>query len=125
MRKRLAEPVLWLTFSAGGVVAALVLPILLILFGLAFPLGWLSPPDHAHIRAVVSNPITRLALLVVCVLALMHAAHRLRPAAVHGLRLDRIAGLAGRVGYGGPARGSALGAFLAAALAPPGLFRGL
>jgi succinate dehydrogenase subunit D len=112
MRKRLAEPVLWLTFSAGGVVAALVLPILLILFGLAFPLGWLSPPDHAHIHAVVSNPIARLALLVVCVLALMHAAHRLRPAALHGLRLERVAGLAGALCYGAALAGSLVVAYV-------------
>jgi fumarate reductase subunit D len=112
MRKRLAEPVLWLTFSAGGVIAALVLPILLILFGLAFPLGWVSPPDHAHLHAVVSNPLVRLALLAVCVLALMHAAHRLRPAAVHGLRLEHAAGLAGALCYGAALAGSLAAAFV-------------
>jgi fumarate reductase subunit D len=37
--KRPAEPFAWLAFSAGGVVAALFVPILLFLFGLAFPLG--------------------------------------------------------------------------------------
>jgi succinate dehydrogenase subunit D len=112
MSRRIGEPVLWLMFSAGGVVAALVLPILLFLFGLAFPLGWLSPPDHAHIHAVVSNPITRLALLAVCVLALMHAAHRLRPAAVHGLRLEHVAGLAGVLCYGAALAGSLAAAYV-------------
>ena len=34
------EPLLWILFSAGGVVAALVIPVLLLLFGLVFPLGF-------------------------------------------------------------------------------------
>ena len=34
------EPVWWSLFSAGGVVAALFIPITLILTGLAVPLGW-------------------------------------------------------------------------------------
>ncbi len=46
MAKRPIEPGLWLLFSAGGVLAALLLPVLLFLFGLAFPLGWLAPPRH-------------------------------------------------------------------------------
>jgi hypothetical protein len=31
------------------VLAAVFLPILALLFGLAFPLGWLDPPDHEHL----------------------------------------------------------------------------
>ena len=42
MVKRHPEPFLWLLFSAGGVVSALLLPIHLLLFGLAIPLGWVS-----------------------------------------------------------------------------------
>ena len=63
MIRRSAEPLLWLVFSAGGVVAALVLPMLLFLFGVAFPLGWLTPPSAAHLAAVIGHPLTRLALL--------------------------------------------------------------
>ena len=33
-------------FSGGGVMAAVFLPVLAFLFGLAFPLGWIAPPDH-------------------------------------------------------------------------------
>ena len=68
--RRSAEPVLWLLFSAGGMAAALVLPVLMFLFGVAFPLGLLDAPDHAHLLAVVRNPLTKLVLLGVCVLAL-------------------------------------------------------
>ena len=40
MRKRSNEPILWVLFSAGGVVAAFLVPVLLFLLFLAFPLGW-------------------------------------------------------------------------------------
>ena len=46
-----AEPFVWLLFSAGGVVAALVLPVLLVLFGVAIPLGWVRAPGYAHMLA--------------------------------------------------------------------------
>jgi fumarate reductase subunit D len=104
-QKRPAEPFLWLAFSAGGVAAALVLPILLLLFGLAIPLGWLSP-DYAHLHTVVAYPLVRLGLLAVCVLALVHAAHRLRHTVTHGLRLGHLAGLIAAVCYGGALVGS-------------------
>jgi fumarate reductase subunit D len=39
MSRRSPEPFAWLLFSVYGVVAALVAPVLLVLFGLAFPLG--------------------------------------------------------------------------------------
>jgi fumarate reductase subunit D len=100
------EPVLWLTFSAGGVAAALVLPILLLLFGLAIPLGWVPTPDYGHLHAVVHNPLIRLVLLAVSVVALVHAAHRLRHTVVHGLRLRHVAGLIAALCYGGALAGS-------------------
>src|ERR671921_3000288 len=84
-----AEPFVWLLFSAGGVVAALVLPVLLVLFGLAIPLGWVTAPDHAHLLAVLRNPLTRVGMLGICALALVHAAHRLRFTVEHGLQLRR------------------------------------
>ena len=61
-RRPLPEPLLWMLFSSGGMVAALMIPVLLFLFGIAFPLDWLTPPDHAHLFAVLRNPITRLVL---------------------------------------------------------------
>ena len=48
MTRRRVEPLVWLMFSAGGVLAAVFLPILAILFGLAFPLEWADPPDYQH-----------------------------------------------------------------------------
>lgn len=87
MPNRSAEPLAWLAFSAGGVVAALLAPALLFLFGLAVPLGWISPPTHAHLLDVFSHPITRIVLLGVCILLLLHFAHRLRYTLIDGLQL--------------------------------------
>jgi succinate dehydrogenase subunit D len=87
-RRSPAEAVAWLLFSAGGMVSALVAPILLLLFGLLVPLGVVAP-DHAHLEAVLSHPLTRLALLVVCVLSLLHWAHRFRYTLFDGLQLQR------------------------------------
>ena len=74
--RRTPEPFLWLLFSAGGMAAALFLPVLVFLFGVAFPLGLLDAPGYPHLLAIVHNPLTKLVLFGVCVLALIHWAHR-------------------------------------------------
>src|SRR5437762_12604018 len=101
MPKRTVEPFVWLMFSGGGVVAALALPVLLFLFGLALPLGWIPPPTHSHLLALLANPLVRLGLLVVCALALVHGAHRFRYTVQDGLRLQRYDAVIATVCYGG------------------------
>ena len=92
MRRRPSpEPFLWLLFSTGGLVAALVIPVLLAVYGVAIPLEWVNAPDHQHVLGLVRNPLTRLALLGVCSLALFHWAHRFRYTLVDGLQLGRYA----------------------------------
>jgi fumarate reductase subunit D len=83
------QAVAWLLFSAGGMVSALVAPVLLLLFGLIIPLG-LAAPDPAHLANVLGHPLTRLALLAVCVLSLLHWAHRFRYTLSEGLQLKRL-----------------------------------
>ena len=56
MIQRHPEPFLWLLFSAGGVLSAMLMPILLFLFGVAFPLGWLAAPGYAQVLAVLTHP---------------------------------------------------------------------
>jgi fumarate reductase subunit D len=110
--KRSAEPFIWLGFSAGGVVSALAVPALLFLFGLAFPLGWIDPPDHAHLLSVVRHPLTRLALLGLCVLSLIHFAHRFRFTLLDGLQLRRYDRLVATGTYGTALAGSAIAGWL-------------
>lgn len=108
MAKRASsEAVAWMLFSAGGMVSALLAPMLLLLFGVAFPLGLLAPPEHAHLSAVLDHPLTRLVLLVLCVLSLMHWAHRFRYALAEGLQLRRLRGLITVLCYGAALGGSA------------------
>lgn len=91
MAKKSPEPFLWLLFSAGGMVTALVAPVLLLLFGIAFPLGWVPPPEHAHLVVLLRHPLIRASLLVLCILALFHWAHRFHHMLRDGLQLKRSA----------------------------------
>jgi fumarate reductase subunit D len=89
MSRRRVEPLVWLMFSAGGVLAAVFLPGLILLFGLAFPLGWLDPPGYDHLRAVAGHPLTLVVLLGLFVLMLVHSAHRFRYTLYDGLQIKR------------------------------------
>ncbi|TDD45331.1 fumarate reductase subunit D [Nonomuraea terrae] len=104
-RKRTPEPYLWLLFSGGGVVAALVLPVLVLLFGVLMPLGVVDWPAAAHLRALVDHVLVRVALAAVVVLCLFHAAHRLRFTSEELLGLGRFDRLIAVVCYGGALAG--------------------
>jgi fumarate reductase subunit D len=82
-----SEPYLWLLFSAGGVLSAMLMPILVLLFGVAFPLGWLDPPTHERMVTVLGNPLVALALFALCFLSLFHWAHRFRHTLHDAVRL--------------------------------------
>src|SRR5262245_8975475 len=101
MARRSPEPLLWLLFSAGGVVAALLLPILVLLLGIAIPLDWVTTPNYEHLSAVVRHPVTRLALFGICVLSLVHAAHRFRFTLYDGLQIKHLNEMIGLFCYGG------------------------
>ena len=89
-RRSPGEALAWLLFSAGGMASALFIPALLLLFGVAFPMGWLTPPTLDHLLNVLSNPFTRIGLLILCVLSLAHWAHRFRHVVNDMTRLDRM-----------------------------------
>ncbi len=87
MSKRRIEPLVWLTFSGGGVTAAMFLPVLAFLFALAFPLGWITPPSRDHLLGILGNPLTFLVLVGIFPVMLVHAAHRFRYTLYDGLQL--------------------------------------
>lgn len=112
MSKRSNEPFLWLLFSAGGVVSAILIPIHLFLFGLAFPLGWLEGPSYERLLSLAGRPITRLYLLIFCALPLFHWAHRFRFTLYDGLQIKHLNELINLFCYGGAILGTALAAYL-------------
>jgi fumarate reductase subunit D len=79
-------PFVWLTFSGGGVVAAVFLPILVVLLAFALPLGWVDP-SQAHLEGVVENWFTRLVLFALIAPMTVHAAHRFRYTLYDGLQI--------------------------------------
>jgi fumarate reductase subunit D len=106
------EPLLWLMFSAGGVMAALFIPVLLLLFGVIFPLRPGIAPSHGYVLSVLSHPITRMVLFFLCTLALFHWAHRFRYTLYDGLQIKHLNEMINVVCYGGAIIGSIIAAYL-------------
>lgn len=65
------EPLWWALFSAGGVVAAFLVPVHIFIFGFAVPLGWLVDTG-----AIYRHVWVKLYLFVLISLPLYHWAHR-------------------------------------------------
>ena len=112
MTKPSNEAFFWVLFSAGGVFAALFIPVHLFLFGLAFPLGWLQAPTYDHLMALVRLPLVRIYLFVLGSLPLFHWAHRFRYTLYDGLKVKHLTGLIFVLCYGGAVLGTAIAAYL-------------
>ena len=110
-KKRSLEPFLWLLFSAGGVMAALFIPILLVIFGVAVPLGWVEP-KYEHLVGVIGNPLMRVLLFLLCMLSLFHFAHRFRYTLYDGLQIKHLNELINTLCYGGAVVGSVVAGYL-------------
>jgi fumarate reductase subunit D len=105
-------PLLWLLFSAGGTVAALLFPVHLFLTGLAFPVGWLEAPRYEYLHRLLTHPVTRLYLFVLISLPLFHWAHRFRYTLYDGLQLTHLTALIAVLCYGAALLGTAMAAYL-------------
>jgi succinate dehydrogenase subunit D len=79
------KPILWLPFAAGGLVAALIIPVLILITGILMPLG-IVPLRYEKVAAFAHNPLGKLILFGVVAFPAWHAAHRLRMTA-HDLGL--------------------------------------
>jgi fumarate reductase subunit D len=112
MTKRSPQPFQWLLFSVGGMVAALLTPILFLLFGIIFPLGFVTPPDRERLLAVLHHPLIRVVLLGVCVFALFHCTHRFHYVLRDGLRLKHPNPLINVIGYTGAITGSIMAGYI-------------
>ena len=104
-------PLLWLLFSAGGTVAALLFPVHLFLTGLAVPLEWLEAPRYESLYTLLRHPVTRLYLFVLIALPLFHWAHRFRYTLYDGLQVKHLTALIVVLCYGTALVGTALAAY--------------
>jgi fumarate reductase subunit D len=73
-----ADPFWWSLFAAGGTVAALFVPIHILIHGIALPAGLVpeSAVSYERMRALLQSPWVRLYLFVLITLPLYHWAHR-------------------------------------------------
>jgi len=98
------EPLWWAPFMAGAGVAALLMPATILITSLAVAWGWI---DEEHMWILLSRPLVRLYLFVLIVLALFHAAHRLRFVLVD-LGLKPVRGVIAVLCYGSAILGTLL-----------------
>lgn len=78
--KRSNKPVFWSLFGAGGMLSALVGPVLVFVTGIAVPLGFLLPREtmsYERMLAFVQGGFGKLAALAVISLFLFHGLHRM------------------------------------------------
>ena len=85
-RKKPIEPFFWSLFGAGGTISAMLLPVLLVITGIAMPLGWIDP-SYDHLRALLSPWYSRLLIVAIVSLSMLHWAHRFRFTLHEGLQL--------------------------------------
>jgi fumarate reductase subunit D len=97
------EPLWWGLFSAGGVVAAFLVPVHILVFGLALPLGWI-PPDTG---ALFHHSLVKIYLFVLIALPLYHWAHRFY-FTVNDMRLGVPRGPLALFCYGGAVVGTVM-----------------
>lgn len=78
--KRSIAPIFWLLFGAGGMLAALIGPALVLITGLAAPTGIGVPPgfmSFARAAAFAQHPLGKLIALGVISLFIWHGAERI------------------------------------------------
>jgi fumarate reductase subunit D len=111
-KKKTIEPFLWSMFSAGGVAAAMFIPVLFVLFFFAFPLGWLAQPNFNEFLNLVKHPIARLFLFAVCSAPLFHWAHRFRFTLYDGLQIKHLNEFVAVLCYGGAIIGTIVAGYI-------------
>lgn len=80
MIKRSNKPIFWSLFGAGGMISALIGPMLIFITGIAVPTAFLLPDDTLRYERMITfaqHPLGKLALLAVISLFLFHGCHRM------------------------------------------------
>ena len=74
--KRSNKPIFWSLFGAGGMLSALVGPALILVTGIAAPLGYVDL-GYERMRGLAQNGLGKAALFLVISLFLFHGLHRM------------------------------------------------
>jgi fumarate reductase subunit D len=95
----------WSLFSAGGVMSALFVPVLIVLTGFLLPFVGEPAANYQRVAHAMSFWIARIVLLGLMTLSFFHCAHRIRHVlATVGVRMTP--GLLAVVCYGGAFAGA-------------------
>ncbi len=80
VRVKTIDPIWWGLFSAGGTLAAFLLPVHVIVTGVGIAFGWVSPQilSYQRMTALLEHPLLQIYLFVLISLPLFHWAHRFR-----------------------------------------------
>jgi len=108
------EPLFWGLFSAGGFVAAFLVPIHVAILGIAFAAGWLPSRafSYERVQHLAHLPLVKLYLLGLIALPLYHWAHRFRFAIYHQFGILRWKRFIAVACYGTAIAGTAIAAWV-------------
>lgn len=115
--KRSGEPIFWSLFGAGGVLSALVAPVLIFITGIVAPIGLWMPPEalaYSRVLGFAQHWLGKLLLLAVISLFLFHAVHRIY-LGLHDIGVHAGAG-ARVIAYGSALAGTLAAGYLLLAL---------
>ena len=111
--QRSHEPVWWGLFSAGGVVAAVFLPVLILIIGLMIPFDLIDEAaiSYERMQHAVDNFFMKMILWAVIALPFFHFAHRFYFTVTH-TGLWKHKAILAVLSYGGAILGSVIAAVL-------------
>ena len=83
--KKTSEPLWWVLFSVGGVVAAVFVPVLILIIGFAIPFNMVDDEAFSYDRMyhAIAQPLVKIIILGVIALPFFHFAHRFYFTVVH------------------------------------------
>ena len=103
------EPFWWSLFGAGGMIAALCLPVTILITSILVQAGVV---DSAHLHKLFANLFVRVYLFVVISLPLFHWAHRFRFTLYDGLQIKHLNEVIFVCCYGSAIVGTAVAGYL-------------
>ena len=85
MTSRSPEAFFWSLFAAGGVVAALLMPIIILVFGILAPLEWqwfTTAASYTGVKDLLDPLLIRVIVGFILAMVTIHAVHRIRHLAI-------------------------------------------